>query len=241
MIGLIPCAGHATRLHGLPKYLLPLGDSYLLAIHIQRMFDAGVKHIYIGANSHNFALVSEYAPVGVKVTVYRCDTKTMSETVLNAREYIGDDDVLFTMPDTWWYEGFNPVLPSLVDRLQDDVFALATFGVSLRQAKSLGTCFIDSKRSDKRVYKIEDKPAEPKSSIAWGAMCWTREFWEYIKPADPHVGFAAQRAIDKGVLPPSVFGSVEYHDCGVPSNYYECIRKYQELEATASQAQGVNS
>jgi UTP-glucose-1-phosphate uridylyltransferase len=236
MIGIIPCAGHATRLHGLPKYLLPLGDSYLLAILVRRMFAAGVSRVYIGANSENYDLVERYVPDGC--TVYLVNSKTMSETVLAGRKYAGDSDVLFGMPDSWWED--DSVYTSLALEVKTNPIVAALFAARPEQKAKLGLCevlvngitrVVDKPAPDRKEYEIE---------LAWGALAWKAEFWQFILPSDPHVGFAMQRAIDHKVRVKSSYKwKREYWDCGTFNEYAACIANFVKQEATASQEQGV--
>lgn len=219
MIGLIPCAGHATRLHGLPKYLLPLGDSYLLAILVRRMQAAGVAHVYIGANRENYDLVEHYAPEGC--TVYLVNSKTMSETVLAARKYAGDSDVLFGMPDTWWQDETVYKKLSLVTEPSYRPVELALFGTRSDQRNKLGMCELGDYST---VTCIVDKPNRTNLTLAWGAMAWRQSFWAYINSDDPHIGYAAQRAVNASGLVGGHVMRDDYYDCGTPDEYFACIR-----------------
>jgi len=77
------------------------------------------------------------------------------------------------------------------------------------------------------ITEIIDKPINSDLDYGWGAMVWTPEFWQYIKPEDPHVGFALQRAIEAGELVRAHNFPGKYYDCGTPDEYYECIIETQ--------------
>src|SRR5258706_2634863 len=98
--GLIPCAGQATRMDYLPKFLLPVAEGHLLGVLTNRMRSAGAASVWVGANKQNAAFIKPYAEnIALKGTL---DTKTMCETVLVARDYCGDDTVLLGLADTYW-------------------------------------------------------------------------------------------------------------------------------------------
>ena len=234
-IGIIPCAGRAERIHGLPKYLLPVGDSYLLAILVKRMYAAGVSHVYIGANRDNYDLVAQYAPDGC--TVYLVNSKTMSETVLHARKYAGDHDVLFGMPDTYFESDTSlEVLYGYLETYSYNAY-LGLFHVQPEQRSKLGMCLTHPYGY---ITYMEDKPIATPLEWAWGLMAWKSAFWAYIHTDDPHVGFAAQRSIANGDNVGGLLLGGRYYDCGTPAGYYRCIIDTVN-EATASHTrQGVN-
>lgn len=230
MIGIIPCAGHATRIHGLPKYLLPVGDSYLLAILVKRMQTAGVKHVYIGANSDNYDFVSKYAPDGC--TVYLCNTVTMSDTILRARKYAGDEDVLFAMPDTWWSSDLVFRSSQFLLERSDAEVALSLFDTRAEQRAKLGMCRFEdvlwSARTGK-VTRIDDKPSSTNLIWAWGAIIWKASFWRHINANDSTIGQAVQRAIDCGAVVDGIAEFGNYYDCGTSDEYFRLIRDTTEV------------
>jgi UTP-glucose-1-phosphate uridylyltransferase len=217
-IGILPCAGNATRLHGLPKYLLPVGDSYLLAIHVRRMQAAGVKHVYIGANRDNYDLVEKYAPD--RCTVYLVNSKTMSETILAARKYAGDEDVLFSMPDTYFDD--ETIYNRMCSWVQNSPCVAAVFETRPEQRRLLGMCEI----GEASITRIMDKPQLATGLVhAWGMVAWKPSFWPYIQADDPNFGTAMQRAIDYKIIVTAIGSLADYFDCGTSAEYFKCIRE----------------
>lgn len=217
MYGLLPCAGTATRIHGLPKFLLPVLDGYLLDWHCRQMKAAGVERILIGTNDLNYDLVWYYTDGdGVYIAKQR---DTMTQTVLSA-EVPANAPVLFGMPDTLWTA--KDVYHDLTKALQDEAsVAVALFKARPGQHTSGGMCAVDGDQ----ITKVEDKPLQTGLRWIWGAMAWQPRFLQrYARPEDPHVGFALPRAIADGVDVRAVFCEGEFYDCGTSERYFECIR-----------------
>lgn len=225
--GIIPAAGKATRIHGLPKFLLPVPGGYLLERMAARM---GVP-CYIGANPDNAALLKATCPPNA--TVYEVNSRAMPETILAARPYVGDEHVLVGMPDTYWTDKY--VFDVLRDRLEMKwaICAVALFAVEPVMATRLGVCGVINNTGIPFISSIVDKSATiPDAPYvnAWGAMAWTPEFWQYIHPEDAHMGIAMQRALDAGVRIAAFLASGDYYDNGTPEDYFRCIRELTGVE-----------
>jgi NDP-sugar pyrophosphorylase family protein len=221
MIGLIPAAGHATRIHGLPKFALPVPGGHLLGVLAKRMIAAGATKVYIGTNSTNFELVRRIAPE--HSVVYAVDSETMNETLLAARTYFDvDEPVLFGMPDTYWTD--EHVYPMLVHSLQMSTAGVAVWTTRPEQRSKMGMCRVVGTTANMEVYAVYDKPSRTTLIYGWGAIAWRRAFWQYIDAADLHIGFALQRAIENEEHPRAIIAGGSYYDCGTPDEYFACIR-----------------
>lgn len=228
MIGILPAAGKAERIHGLPKFLLPVGDSFLLELHVKRMLAAGCKEVLVGATWGNDQIVTEYVPEGAHMYVAR-DHETMTATVRSAR-YAHEDNwheehnVLFGMPDTYWE--FPMVYKGLAYSLDIYTVVMTVFRARPGQHRNGGMCRINE--DNNRITEIIDKPENTDLEYIWGALAWRPEFWQYLKSSDAHVGFGVQRAIEAGVEVRAVYCEGGYWDCGEPASYFEMIRAITE-------------
>lgn len=216
MIGIIPCAGSATRIHGIPKYLLPVPGGYLLDIIIRRMGIEGV-HPVIGANRFNSGLIKEYAPTA---SIYLPENyATMSQTVIGSPSFTKEAPCLFAMPDTFIEDEDTYV--KLTDALADGAdIAVALFHPRVGQHKRAGMCTV----LGNQVQEVVDKPANKMHyTHLWGALAWKPVFWQHMRPEDPHVGYALPRAIAAGLDVRAVKCEGGYWDCGVFNEYSELI------------------
>lgn len=226
MIGLIPAAGKATRMQGLPKYLLPIPGNFLLRLVTERIG----SRCYIGANTENYELVRSYLRTGD--TAYLINSKSMPQTILAGKRYAGDSNVVCAMPDTFWTDDF--VISSLENCLTAGaICAVALFAVSDAQSKRLGMCHTVLGTFGLTLVKVEDKPERSASRRAWGVLAWSPEFWQYIREDDAHMGIALQRAIDAGVEIAAVHADGRYYDCGTPDEYFTLIRELTEVHHAA--------
>lgn len=210
MIGILPAAGKAERFNGFPKFLLPSPHGTLLHTHHHRMLEAGASRVLIGASWSNSAIVNHYSPPFSDVYI---GGDTMSSTVLSAQLLSHEHDILFGMPDTFFSD--DQVYRRLAADISDGALvSLAIFDVDSEQARTLGMCSIEFD-SDETLFvrRIDDKPGVTALRYAWGAMAWKPDFWKYIHGADPHIGFAAQRAIEDGVQVRAYLATGFFHDC----------------------------
>ncbi len=231
MIGIIPAAGHSTRIYGLPKFLLPIANSYLLDQLTAHMHGANVDHILLGTHPKHYQLFSDLMnDHDWHVYPYWCDTTTMNETVLAARGRAGNHDILFGMPDTYWTD--EGVYQRLAQTLNDEVGVIASVALWYTPEQyrhKRGMCALDA--SGNLITGVLDKPEKTGKTFGWGAMAWSSTFWQYILPEDAHVGFALQRAIDDDQKVQGVVMDGQFWDCGTPDEYFDCIRALEPVKA----------
>lgn len=229
IVGVIPAAGKATRLDGLPKYLLPTGESFLLDTLCQRMKNAGVDRILIAANPENRGVIERYAPD--ECIVISINSRTMSETVLACQEFAGSNHVLFGMPDTWWQREeqlYKLLLDPLVKHKQP--VSVAVWKARPEQTQKIGMVATATRKVDSRtileITDVVDKPAKTDLTYGWGAMAWSVDFWKHINADDPHVGYAIQRALARGVMVEAIPCIGNYYDCGTRKEYFQAVRNF---------------
>lgn len=234
MIGLLPCAGKAERIHGLPKYLLPVPGGYLLDWHVQSMKKAKCREVRLESNKDNLKLLHQFAPDAVVWVAEHDDT--MAQTVLSAYEDMKvsdceDETVIFGMPDTYWTDrnGQSVNIYDLFVRFHSpaDVVMMCC-QVRHNQWKQGGMVTIDPHKPNGNVVKITDKPEQTETPWIWGALMWRPSFLSYLHPEDPHIGYGVQRAVEAGLyvhaIMPGDYDDTEFWDCGTPERYFEMIR-----------------
>jgi dTDP-glucose pyrophosphorylase len=227
MIGILPAAGSASRMNGLPKFLLPIPGGYLLEWHIARMAAAGCDRVNIGAAPHNHDLTNRSIRGLSKAQTWIAYAHdTMSQTVLGGYTHT-TDPVLFGMPDTYFddHQAYNKLAAALADGA--DV-AVGLFTVRPGQYRKVGMC----RTYDDQVVAVVDKPEVDYSflEVAWGVLAWKPTFWKCIYAVDEHVGFALPRAIEAGMDVRAVRMDGLYFDCGTPDEYFECIQHLRRQE-----------
>lgn len=221
MIGIIPAAGTAERMMGLPKMLLPIpDDTFLLKRMCQQIDQHGVDEIVVSCNPQTMSILSSayvrplYHDAGY--------TKTMSETLLsvNTRHH---SSVLFAMPDTYQEDRIAFAKLSATLDAGADV-AVGVFHAREGQHTEGGMVHFGLQPNGAyEVTGIDDKPAERVSDWIWGILAWKPVFWQHVDPVDPHVGFGVQRAVEAGLDVRAVKMDGGFWDAGTPERYFGLI------------------
>lgn len=225
-IGILPCAGSSERFGGLPKFLLPCPEGYLLKYHVDLMIAAGVSVAGVVTNETNYPFAHRDGINPTEVERF----STMTETVLSCyHNTIVDllydkNNVLFGMPDTYLHSTVNPyeaVSNMLVNSFTIDL-VIGCWKPRPFQWREGGMVTPDSGYS---VLDVVDKPHDyPKDSYIWGVMAWRPSFWECLTPDMPHVGYGIMPAVRKGLKVSIAVFDGDYYDCGTFERYAEMIR-----------------
>lgn len=223
MIGLLPAAGKAERIHGLPKFLLPIPEGEtLIHRHIFLMREAGCAPIVIGANSDNKQLIVDHTDYTLVYVAKHHDT--MAQTVLSFYETwlhpsgrAGEERICFGMPDVYFSDASAY---QQVAAVEADI-VVGCFRIPPNEQHKHDLVRIEHGR----VVEVLNKPA-PHSSLqcTWGILLWKPVYWQYLQPDDPHVGHGLPRAIADGLDVRPVVIEGGYWNIGTTDDYFNCIR-----------------
>ncbi len=216
-MGLIPAAGTASRMRGLPKFLLPVSDNVqtLIEHHVALMAEF-VDNIIIPTRPENLELLGRLGlPPFVQLKVL--NTATMSETVEAALNGVAFENCILGMPDTY-YSSKNPY-KELAEGAELDV-KLALWKTKPSQRGQVGSVELDE---DLRVLRCEDKSQEWDFGQHWGALRFNRAALDLLDPATPHIGFIINPSIEAGLAVAGEMMSGEYFDCGTFAEYKRCV------------------
>ncbi len=216
VVAILPAAGKASRMNGLPKFALPINNfnQTLIERHITQIQDF-VNQIVIPTTPSNLNLI-ENMNIGMKSTVFSLETNTMSQTIFEViREFPADRYVLF-MPDTY----FHGEAPHKHLAHSQSPIELAIFSIRNTQKGKLGQVKIDKKNN---VLEIVDKSENCNYKYAWGALTFDKTLIEFIKPEDAHIGYAVAKSLGFHDVKTRVF-ECEYFDCGTPNEYFDLIK-----------------
>jgi hypothetical protein len=215
-IGVLPAAGSATRMNGIPKFLLPTrhdGRS-LLERHVDQMGEL-VDQIWIPTRPEFVHLIASLN-LGPRVVVVGMNTKTMSETVLRVAGLCQGDKFLLGLPDSYIH-GINPYAGLIDSELN---LKLAGFKIRTDQQGKLGQFDLVKDK----VIDVVDKSFDCKYEQAWGAISFSQEFVKLIRPDESHVGIAFPRALKLFQVGANVTNA-GYFDCGTPSEYFMMLQE----------------
>tara|TARA_B100001093_G_scaffold295489_1_gene281810 strand:- start:17897 stop:18583 length:687 start_codon:yes stop_codon:yes gene_type:complete len=217
ILGIIAAAGKASRLNGIPKFLLPLigNDQYLLKRTINILNDCGVDQINIGLSDYTKKIAQPFID-GLNIT--ECSTDTMNETIQIITSDQADISICI-MPDTYFD---NPEGVSESVRLlsqEDSIASICIWKIRSSQQGSVGQVSVDSNK----VVSVKDKDAKCNFPYVWGTVAWKKELNNYIDEKDPHIGYAVQKAVENGEKISYVLNKGHYFDCGTVEQYWKLI------------------
>jgi MobA-like NTP transferase domain len=216
-VGLLPAAGTASRMRGLPKFLLPVSENVqtLIEHHVELLADL-VERIYIPARPENMNLL-ERLSLPSTCELIAMNTETMSETVHRALEAVEFDNCVLGMPDTF-YVSRNPYID--LSRDSDLDVKLALWRTKPSQRGQVGSIELDD---DNTVLRCEDKTQKWDFGQHWGAMRFNRRALSLLEPTTPHAGFLITPSIEDGLSVKGEMMDGEYFDCGTFSEYKRCV------------------
>lgn len=217
--GILPAAGLATRMRGLPKFLLPCDDQYttLIEKHVSSMLIT-CETVWIPTRPEQTILLETLGLSSDRVVVVPMTTGTMTQTVLRLANISGASRFVMVMPDTFFF-GEQPYdyLASAKNDLN-----LACWEIRPEQRGKLGQVAME-RGSGGIVLDSKDKDPECVFPHSWGAMAFERSILDLAEATMPHTGYMIKPALFAGK---SVEGSVmegRYFDCGTPREYLQML------------------
>lgn len=219
---LIPASGLATRMRGLPKFLLPIDSKYttLLESHLNHAYKEidDLENIFIATRPDLVAFIKNLDLDYPNLSVIDMETNTMNETVLELIKFSKSQYFQVVMPDTYF----------LHDRPYGKLFSKPTFcdlgiwKIRPEQRGKLGEVEVDS---EDFVLKIVDKNPDSLLDYSWGALTFSRELIKYINKDEPHIGYALTHALKNEEKITTKIINGKYFDCGTPEEYFELLRE----------------
>lgn len=164
IVGVLPAAGHATRLQPLDcsKEVLPVGGRPVMDYVIDRMRAGGATSLFVVTREEKQDVVAHAREIGATVVLAAPDTVT--ESFAAAIRHLPDDDiVLIGWPDTIWEpaDGYRPLVRE-VERGREVAIGL------FRLTRDLERSDVVTVSDDGLVQRVHVKPATPPTSWVWG-------------------------------------------------------------------------
>jgi hypothetical protein len=216
-IGLLPSAGTATRMSGLPKFLLPVSDTQqcLLDYHVALM-SPHVDRIIIPTRPVWSELLHSFE-FGPHVDVVDMTTNTMAETLKRSLADVDYDTCVLGMPDTYFVGG-NPY-EELHAQPRADV-SLRVFATRPEQSGRVGSVLLGENH---RVIDHADKEPDRDFGTHWGVIEFSREVEQFLSPEATTGGYLISEALSRDMDVRGYVAGYPYFDCGTFDEYVQCL------------------
>ena len=231
LVGLIACGGTASRIFNIPKFILPLKNKNLslLSNWCMLMIEKGCDKIIIGSSVANNSFIehiintqlNDYKDLIIIKIIH--NTSTMNETILKMVENENYDLAIMGMPDTH----VDYISDNLINKILDDneiIIGSYLWNVRNTQREKIGLCNIDKNH----IIDIIDKDKDCNYNYGWGAIIFKKEFENYIKIDDLHLGYSMKLALNNSIKIPYEIINGQYWDCGTVSEYKEYLNFLDE-------------
>jgi UTP-glucose-1-phosphate uridylyltransferase len=217
---ILPAAGKASRMRGLPKFLLPCTNEYLTLIerHINFLIDS-VENIWIPTSPQYVNLLSSLIEENKKINIVPVSSNTMSETVKVTMTNINKNKYTLIMPDTYFSD--DKTYEKIISADTNHFANLICWKTRPSQEGKLGEV---SFSNNGKLEAIIDKPEKRVYQHSWGAVTFTSDLYNFIDPQEPHIGYAIKSAAQQNNIN-CIEVKGDYYDCGTPDEYIELIKK----------------
>jgi len=217
---ILPAAGKASRMRGLPKFLLPCTNEYLTLIerHINFLIDS-VENIWIPTSPRYVNLLSSLIEENKKINIVPVSSNTMSETVKVTMTNINKNKYTLIMPDTYFSD--DKTYEKIISADTNHFANLICWKTRPSQEGKLGEV---SFSNNGKLEAIIDKPEKRVYQHSWGAVTFTSDLYNFIDPQEPHIGYAIKSAAQQNNIN-CIEVKGDYYDCGTPDEYIELIKK----------------
>jgi len=215
---ILPAAGQASRMRGLPKFLLPCDKDYLtlLESHIDKCLQYA-NNIWIPTRPDLIQLIDALNIKSTKVLVFPFNSRSMNDSISRVLDISSSEFFQVIMPDTFFdsSDPYGELDPN------PEVADVAIWKIRPEQVGKLGQLRIDQSH----ILDIQDKNPLCNYEYSWGALNFSRQLSPFINVLDPHIGYALQAAIhnSKKVSFKKMKGN--YYDCGTPTEYIKLLLK----------------
>jgi len=218
MDAIIPAAGLATRMRGIPKFLLPCDEVYttLIEVHIAQLLER-CETIWIPTRPELVLLLDSLGLAKDRVVILPMQTENMTQTVTKVIQISKQQHFQLVMPDTFFF-GEKPYATL---NSEPQIADLACWKIRVDQRGKLGQVLIQNKK----VVEMKDKDPSCLFEHSWGALTFNRELLNYADLNDPHIGYAVRSALLSGEQITANVMNGKYFDCGTPSEYLNMLEE----------------
>ena len=233
MLGILPCAGTASRLFNIPKFMLPTKEEKcpLIINWINMLININCNRIIIGVSENTKIFIDHVLKCNLNEELRNniCiklvgNTDTMSETMLECLKDETYDLAIMGMPDTY----VSKLSHILLDNINNENINVGCYLWNIRdtQLGKIGQCNVD----DKFIIDIIDKDTNCNYNYGWGVVLFKPEFEKYIYKNDLHIGYSMTRYIENNKIIYQIMNDGMYFDCGTITGYKEYLNYMEDIK-----------
>jgi glucose-1-phosphate thymidylyltransferase len=187
MKALVLAGGSGTRLrpitHTYAKQLVPVANKPVLFYGLEAIRDAGITEVGMVVGDTEPAIraaVGSGQAFGLEMTYIRQSApRGLAHAVLEATEFLGDDDFVMYLGDNFIVGGIN----ALVDEFRDSRPDAHIMLTSVADPRQFGVAELDDAG---QLVSLEEKPQHPKSDLALvGVYMFTQAVHEAVAGLKP--------------------------------------------------------
>jgi hypothetical protein len=214
IIGLLPASGKASRLAGIPKFLLPVpGAETLLHWHVERMRDV-CDEVRVSTRAEFAARVEM---LGLPITLFVKEPSTMSDALAHMAGERSDDDFVVGMPDTIVADSAHNFYRTMTSAAAADPAADAVIGAFECPAGLRGQVGQIDVDEQGLLRCAADKDPRCTYPLLWGGLLLRRGLISDFDRASHTPSSELQRWVDRGLRVRVARCSGRYVDVGNPA------------------------
>jgi hypothetical protein len=235
MLGILPCAGTASRLFNLPKFMLPTKKEQcaLIVYWINLLIKNKCNKIIIGVSENTKIFIDNILKYNINKNIQNIiniklvgNTNTMNETIVACLKNEKYDIAIMGMPDTYVSNLSN----ILIKNMNKENINVGCYLWNIRdtQIGKIGQCNVDNNF----IIDIIDKDPLCEYNYGWGVVVFKPEFEKYIDIKDLHIGYSMKQYIENNKIIYQIMNEGLYFDCGTTQGYTEYLNYMEDIKPT---------